>query len=167
MPSDKKPPVSDLSILLKRLLDAQVEFILVGGLAAAAQGAPITTFDLDIVHRLTDENLDRLMKFLKSVDAYQRRPDDKVILANVMDFHSHGQHLLVTKYGPLDVLSRIEKNFDYDLLLPLTVEIEFGGRKVRVLSLEGLINLKEGATELDERYRLDIYKETLRQLKNE
>ena len=40
----------DLSAILEGLLQADVEFILVGGLAAVVQGAPVTTFDVDIVH---------------------------------------------------------------------------------------------------------------------
>ena len=65
MPSkNKKPRVSDLSALLKELKEADVEFVLVGGVAAVAQGAPVTTFDLDIVHRRTDVNVKKLMRFL-------------------------------------------------------------------------------------------------------
>ena len=79
---NKKNQTLDLSALLKGLNEAGIEFILVGGMAAVAQGAPVTTFDLDIVHRQTDENIERLIKFLRSIGAYQRRPDDKVIRPN-------------------------------------------------------------------------------------
>ena len=44
---NKKPQTLDLSALLKGLNQAGVEFIVVGGMAAVVQGAPITTFDLD------------------------------------------------------------------------------------------------------------------------
>jgi len=166
MPSNIKPPVSDLSSLLKKLRNARVEFILVGGLAAVAQGAPITTFDLDIVHRRTDKNIKRLFKFLQSVNAYQRRPDDKVISIDAMDFHGQGHQLLITDLGPLDVLSTIEKKMGYDELLPLAAEIELGGKQIRVLGLESIISLKNDTTDPQERYRLQIYKDTLR-LKSE
>jgi hypothetical protein len=39
------------------LCDAGVEFIVVGGAAAVLQGVPVTTQDLDIVHRRTPEKL--------------------------------------------------------------------------------------------------------------
>ena len=49
MPSH--PKAADLPALLATLCDAEVEFIIVGGVAAVLQGVPITTIDLDIVHR--------------------------------------------------------------------------------------------------------------------
>jgi hypothetical protein len=58
---DRLPQPSDLTTLLERVLAADVELVLVGGLAAVVQGAPVTTFDVDIVHRRTEENVDRLL----------------------------------------------------------------------------------------------------------
>ena len=63
MPSndrEKRPRVADLSALLEALTDARVEFIVVGGLAAVAQGAPITTMDLDIVHKQSKDNMAKI-----------------------------------------------------------------------------------------------------------
>ena len=162
MPSARKPPVSDLSALLKKMNDARIEFILVGGLAAVVQGAPITTFDLDIVHHQSDKNIKRLFKFLKSVDAYQRRFDDKIIKPDEMDLRGKGHLLLTTCFGPLDILCVIEKSLGYDELLPSAIEIEFKGRKTYVLSLETMIRLKHESTDPNEQYRLKIYRETLR-----
>ena len=49
MPSDKgKTENAGLSALLESLINAGIEFILVGGFAAVVQGAPITTMDVDI-----------------------------------------------------------------------------------------------------------------------
>jgi len=41
-----------------------VETIVVGGVAAVLQGAPIATFDLDLVHRRSEENVARLQDAL-------------------------------------------------------------------------------------------------------
>ena len=126
---NKKPQVSDLSALLKGLNEAGVEFVLVGGVAAVAQGAPVTTFDLDIVHRQTDENIEKLMKFLKSINAYQRHPDDKVIEPDERDLKGKGHVLLTTCFGPLDVQAVIENGRGFEELLTDTVEIVLkGGR---------------------------------------
>jgi hypothetical protein len=67
LPSDKgKKENAGLSALLEGLFNAGTEFILVGGLAAVVQGAPITTMGVDIVHRQPAENIDKLLDFLKS-----------------------------------------------------------------------------------------------------
>jgi hypothetical protein len=46
----RKPTSASLGEVLEGLLEAGVDFILVGGLAAVIQGAPVTTMDVDIVH---------------------------------------------------------------------------------------------------------------------
>ena len=63
---------ADLTSLLEKLAASDVEFVLVGGLAAVAQGAPIATFDVDIVHKRTPENVDRLFAFLAGIGAHYR-----------------------------------------------------------------------------------------------
>lgn len=166
MPSVRKPTVFDLNALLKGLSKARVDFILVGGVAAVVQGAPVTTFDLDIVHRQTDENIKKLMKFLESVEAIQRRPDDKVIKPDERDLRGKGHLLLTTCFGALDILAVIEKGLGFEELLPSTVEIAFRGHNVYVLNLETMVALKRGTTIPKEQYRLQIYEETVR-MKNE
>ena len=80
MPTDRGESTSvDLGAILEGLTAAGVDFILVGGLAAVVQGAPVTTMDVDIVHDQSPENIAKLLSFLKSINAFHRRPDDKVI----------------------------------------------------------------------------------------
>lgn len=67
------PREADLNALLQALVDADVEFIVVGGVAAVLHGVPTATQDLDIVHRRTRENVDRLFVLLERLDAYFRR----------------------------------------------------------------------------------------------
>ncbi len=167
MPSRKNHPHPiDLGALIEGLVDAGVEFIIVGGIAAVSQGVPITTFDLDIVHRRTDDNIDNLMAFLRSVNAIQRRPDENVIVPDARHLKTDGRQLLTTRYGPLDVLSVIEGNRDYDLLLPHSVAISFKGRRVKVLRLEAMIELKRQSGNAEDQRRLPILIETARQLEN-
>jgi hypothetical protein len=63
---------AQLTSILDALLSGGVEFVLVGGLAAVAQGAPITTHDVDIVHGRSEANLDRLMAVLGKLNARYR-----------------------------------------------------------------------------------------------
>jgi len=160
----KRSKSTGLSEVLLGLLEAGVDFILVGGLAAVIQGAPVTTMDVDIVHRQSAGNIERLLSFLKSVEAVFRRLDDKQIEPKERDLSGKGHLLLVTRVGPLDVLAVIEGGRSYDDLLQHTVDIDFRGHTLRVLDLETLIELKKGSTDPKDKQRLPVLKETLRQL---
>lgn len=50
--------------VIARLTQAQVEFIIVGGVSAVLQGVPIVTKDLDLCYRRTPANLARLARAL-------------------------------------------------------------------------------------------------------
>ena len=52
--------MTDLGGLLRVLASADVEFIMVGGVAAMAHGSARLTQDLDVVYRRTPDNIERL-----------------------------------------------------------------------------------------------------------
>ena len=159
----RKPTSAVLSQVLEGLLEAGVDFVLVGGLAAVIQGAPVTTMDVDIVHRQSPDNITRLLAFLKSVEAVHRRPDDVLIEPKEQDLSGKGHVLLTTLIGPLDVLAVIEGGRSYEDLLEHTVAIDFRGYTLRVLGLKTLIELKKTSTEPRDKQRLPVLRETLRQ----
>ena len=64
--ADEAPRFAELVALLA---EHGVEFIIVGGVAAVLQGASLTTFDLDVLHRRTPENVDRLLRALARLGA--------------------------------------------------------------------------------------------------
>ncbi len=154
----------DLSAILEGLLETGVKFILVGGLAAVVQGAPVTTMDVDIVHEQSPDNISRLLSFLKSVDAYHRRPDDRIIEPKRSELSEKGHVLLTTRLGPLDVLAFIEEDRAYGELIENTVEVDFRGNIIRVLELKKMIQLKKDSRNPRDIQRLPVLEETLRQL---
>lgn len=154
----------ELSSILEELIKANIKFILVGGLAAVVQGAPVTTLDVDIVYDRSSENITKLLAFLKSIDAVYRRPDDKVILPKKNDFLIMGHRLFTTRLGPIDVLAFIEEKKTYEDLIEHTVEIEFRGHTLHVLDLKMLIELKRTSKDPKDKQRLPVLEETLRQL---
>ncbi|MCJ7771915.1 MAG: hypothetical protein MUP22_02155 [Desulfobacterales bacterium] len=160
----EKTNPSDLNTLLKKLNEAGIEFILVDGLAAVVQGAPISTFDLVIVYLRTEENILKITSFLKSVNAFLRRPDDKILRPDKIDFKKKGRILLTTDYGPLDVLAFIEKGYGFEELISKTVEIEFQGYNVYVLSLDTIIDLKRESKDPKDHSCIAILEETLNQI---
>lgn len=165
MPTDgRKPTNASLSEILEGLLGAGVDFILVGGLAAVIQGAPVTTMDVDIVHSQSPQNIARLLAFLRSINAIQRRLDGKIIGPKERDLSGKGHLLLTTRIGPIDVLAVIEGGRSYEDLLEHAIEIEFRNHTLRVLDLRTLIELKKTSTDSKDEQRLPVLKETLRQL---
>ena len=165
--NDAEPTNVNLGAILEGLAEAGVEFILVGGLAAVVQGAPVTAMDVDIVHNRSPENIAKLLSFLKSIEAFHRRPDEKVIEPKEGDISGKGHALFTTRLGALDVLAVIEEGRAYEDLIEHTVEIDFRTHTIRVLDLEILIQLKKNSTDPKEIQRLPVYEETLRQLKGD
>ncbi|MBC8180243.1 hypothetical protein H8E88_03880 [candidate division KSB1 bacterium] len=160
---NKNSTSAELSSILEELLKADINFILVGGLAAVVQGAPVTTIDVDIVYDQSSDNIEKLYEFLKSIDAFYRRPDDKVILPKKDDFLQMAHRLLTTRLGPIDVLAFIEGEKTYEDLIEHSVELEFRGHTLHVLDLKMMIELKRTSKDPRDRQRLPVYEETLRQ----
>lgn len=154
-------PPSSLTTILATLAASEIEFVLVGGLAAVAQGAPLTTFDADIVHARTRENVDKLLAVLHSMHArYRGRkpplpPDRDALLGT-------GHNLFITDLGPLDVLGAIEGGRDFADLETESITISVEGHAVKVVRLETLAELKRGATNAKDRVTLAILEECLR-----
>ena len=160
MPS---PAGNSLTEIILRLADASVEFVLVGGLAAVAQGAPITTFDVDIVHKRTDDNIDRLVETLLALGAHYRgRPGGQRLPPNKQALRGTGHSLFMTDLGPLDALGEIEGHRSYQDLVDQAVTISIAERDVRVLSLKMLVQLKRESTHPKDQLALPILEATLR-----
>jgi predicted nucleotidyltransferase len=128
---------------LKTLAEAQVDFVVVGGIAAVLQGAPIVTFDLDLVHRRTPDNVARLLAVLEALHARYRDPRNLKPAASTL--LGPGHHLLATDHGPLDLLGAIADGLTYDDLAADTVSLDVEGHTVPVLGLPRLIAVKQAA----------------------
>ena len=129
---------------LRALHDGGVDFIVVGGVAAVLDGAPITTFDLDVVHSRSEANITRLLAVLDELDAVDRIQPERRVRPSASHLASAGHQNLITRCGPLDLLGTIGRNLGYDDLLPHSFSMNVGeGTLVRVLDLETLIAIKE------------------------
>jgi hypothetical protein len=130
--------------ILKVLSRHHVDFIIVGGVSAVLHGAPVTTFDLDVVHGRNRENVARLLAALEEMAAVYRAQPGRQLRPGASHLASPGHQLLLTKFGPLDVLGMIGKSRTWEDLrgCARTMEIE-PGVEVSVLDLETLIAVKE------------------------
>lgn len=142
----RHPSAADLPALLANLCDAGIEFIIVGGAAAVIHGAPITTNDLDIVHRRTSENVSRLHDLLLRLDATMRYDFARRDLRPTIEMLAgRGQINLSTSLGPIDPLCELDAGRGYDELLAHCETVVDEGRTLRVLDLPTLIDVKAKA----------------------
>lgn len=130
--------------ILKILTRHHVDFIVVGGVSAVLHGAPVATFDLDVVHARNPENITRLMSALEELDGTYRTQPERRLRPDLSHLASPGRQLLLTKFGPLDVLGMNGKSRTWEDLSAhsRTMDIE-PGAVVSVLDPETLIAVKE------------------------
>lgn len=147
--------------LLEVLTRNGVEFVIVGGVAALLEGAPVLTLDLDIVHRKTDENIARLLKALEGIHARYRDPAGRLILPDEIRLRTNRLNLLLTDLGALDVLGDLGEGLAYEDLTGRTQEYEMAGLRVRALDLATLIQIKERVGRDKDRAMLPVLRSTL------
>ncbi len=150
------PRLADLDALIAALNEAGVEFIVVGGAAAVLHGAPVTTVDLDIVHRRTPENVHKLLAALTDLDATYREAANRGLRPTEAILLGRGQNLLSTNLGPLDVLSLLHDQRGYDELIARTELLTDGASQIRVVDLDTLIEIKSEANRAKDRLILPI-----------
>jgi predicted nucleotidyltransferase len=153
MPS---PTHADVGELLRRLVDAGVEFIVVGGAAAVLHGAPITTEDLDIVHRRTPENVSRLKNLLQELNAHVRELANRQLVPQESALLGEGHVLLSTRLGPLDCLGALVDGRGFEDLVSHSESFADEGAEFRVLDLSTLIDIKTKTGRAKDRLMLPV-----------
>lgn len=130
--------------ILLRLADEGVELIVVGMAAAILQGVPTTTWDLDVVHRRTSENVQRLLRVLRELQAIARG-DPRRLKPDETHLIGPGHVLLETRFGDFDCLGAIDGGRAFEDLLSSSIVMELDGRPIRVLALRELLAIKKRA----------------------
>jgi hypothetical protein len=150
--------------ILAALARHDVEFVLIGGLAIQAHGAPFLTEDVDITPERSVANLERLSAALRSIHARIRADG----LPEGVPFDHDGSSLaavgvwnLVTDHGDLDI-SMVPTGTDgyTDLVRGSTVITAFSV-VVRVASLEDVIRSKQAANRPKDQRVLPVLREIL------
>jgi hypothetical protein len=126
--------------ILELLEQHDVEYIVVGGVAAVLQGAPVTTFDIDTLVKVDAANADKLLTVLAALEARYR--EHRALQPTRDDLLAGGHLLLMTNSGPLDVLGFIGKGKRYEDLADSAATISVGDLAIRVLGIEALIEEK-------------------------
>jgi hypothetical protein len=132
--------------LLQRLVAAEVDFVVVGGLAAVVHGSAAITRDLDITYAPDAGNLERLGRVLVELGARLRGVTDDVPFVPGGRTLRHTRVLtLDTPDGWIHLLAQPDGSPSYERLRGRAWRAEIAGVQVLVASLDDLIAMKKAA----------------------
>jgi len=151
-------PERILAVLAKHNLD----FVLIGGLAAQLHGSPLTTRDVDLTPQKTLANFERLSAALTDLRAVIRTDDD----AEVLPFAHNPESLmqvrvwnLRTRYGDLDISIEPSGTLGYDDLRRDARPVSAFGGVFVVASLGDIIRSKQAANRPKDQRALPVLRE--------
>jgi predicted nucleotidyltransferase len=145
--------------LLARLVEADVRFVLVGGLAVNAWGYLRGTRDVDFVPDPSPENLSKLDRLLREMGGKVDVGGRLLDASSISTFLRTGDRTLVTtEFGQVDVLQGLPQVPSFATLDEKATEIDLDGVAVRVCSLEHLIEMKRSSKRARDRDDLEALK---------
>ena len=136
----------DPAAILRSLVDTDVRFVLIGGMAAIFLGSTSVTQDLDICYGRDKENLERLAAVLRALSARPRGRDRTLPwVPDAQTLRNGANFTLETSAGPLDCLAELSGGFNYASLVANATMEHFEGMEIPVVSLDDLIRTKRAA----------------------
>ncbi len=133
----------ELEAILRQLTTFQVEFVLIGGVAAAVQGSIRPTYDVGICYQRTAENLQQLTDaFAPWHPTLRGAPDDLPFQWHARTLEAGLNFTLETDMEALDLLGEVAGLGSYEQVVTVSEVIELFEMPIRVLTLEGLIASK-------------------------
>ena len=134
----------DLESLLNRLIQREVEFVLVGGFAAVAHGVSLPTQDIDVCCRFTAENLLKLQEAIADLHPVHRMVPSRPPLQLTVETCAGLRNLyLDTDWGQLDCLGEILGLGPYEEVAAHSISVELARGRCRILTIDALIRAKD------------------------
>lgn len=136
--------MDQLTEILRRLHDANVEFSLIGGFASRFYGVTLVTEDIDVCARFTPDNLRRIESAIKEFHPFHRLAANKLPLELNEELCSRLKNLyLKTDIGTLDCLSEVAGVGDFDSVMKHSQRVSFPFGCCYILKIEALIRAKQ------------------------
>ncbi len=142
-----RPPEFAPAAILDALIRHDVDFILIGGIAAVVRGSARPSFDVDIAYARDRRNLERLVAALRDLGAKLRgAPPDVSFLLDAETLERGSHFTFETRFGSLDVLHDPDGAPPYpELVRGAASPEEVEGHRIRVASIDHLIAMKEAS----------------------
>ena len=142
------PQPLDPECIFQVLAGHDVDYVLIGGLAAVLHGSPSLTNGADILPARTEDNLMRLGAALRDLGAKIRSPNTP----DGIPFEPHPELLrsmamlnMTTRCGDLDLSFAPAAMDDYEGVVERATRYDISGTEVVVASLDDVIRSKEAA----------------------
>jgi hypothetical protein len=141
-----------------------VRYVVVGAIAAIAQGYPLNTGDLDVTPARDPDNLERLAAALHELDARLRVPGEPAGVEFPIDadyLRRADTWTLTTRYGSFDLIFVPAGTQGFDDLRRDSVTVQIAGSEVRMAALVDLIRMKEASGRPKDLAQLPALRQTL------
>ena len=156
----------DFFDLLKRLVRADVDFVIIGGFAGVIHGCTYLTQDIDICCDFSPANLLALQKAVSNLHPVHRMtPRRKKLELTEKNCEQFKNLYLDTDIGQLDCVSFIDGLGDYQKVRRASELVEVRDTKLRVLSLNALIKAKKAMNRPRDKQAI-LQLEAIKKLKN-
>lgn len=138
--------MTDFAALLRRLALADVEFVVIGGLAVLTHGHVRATLDLDVCYARTPENLKRLERALSPIHPRLRgAPPELPFFFDEQTLRNGLNFTLVTDEGELDLLGEVTGIGGYGDMALSALVVEAYEVSFKLMALDDLIRAKAAA----------------------
>jgi hypothetical protein len=128
------------------LCDAEVEFVVIGGLAANLHGSALITLDLDICYARTKANLKRIVAALAPFHPKPRGfPEGLPFIWDEATLRNATVLTLLTDLGEIDLLAEVAGVGTWDDVKAHSIIVDAFDRKIATLDLPSLIQAKRAA----------------------
>ena len=136
--------------IMRRLRDEGVRFVVIGGFAGNLRGTADVTQDLDVCYARDDDNLERLVQVLRSLDARLRvaieQDTDLPFQIHPAALRLGDSFTFITSLGDFDILATPSGTSGFDDLDRDATTMSLGSDlDVRVASLDDLIRMKRAS----------------------
>ena len=148
---------TDFFGVLEVLIRREVQFVLIGGLAARLHGSPTVTVDVDICPAPDTDNLERLAGALREMDAQLRSVNETVpFTLDVKTLEGSLNLTLMTSRGALAVLGEPAGTQGYKELAANAIVLDVEDLPLKVASLDDLMRMKEASGRPKDRIELEV-----------
>lgn len=132
--------------LIEVLKRANVDFVVIGGVAMGLHGSALITYDTDVMYARDRENVERLATALADLQVRLRGvPADVPFCPDTRTLQAGMNFTFSSDSGDLDILGEVDGIPSYESVRTRARIMRIGGQDMHVASVQDLIAMKQAA----------------------